>query len=359
MQRGQFLRLVVRPQASDGWQLIDATGRVLGQGGWVRMGEFGSAGLATASTGVRAGEGKMGLIDQHGNVVLQPTYESIGKFANGDAPVLQGSHWGYIDARGDLVIPPRFLGFSDDGFSKHGIAKILLHTGRDPGDPKIHSMGFGYIDTHGNVVIDKDDDDRVDAFQDTMDEALARVVKADKTGYLDTRGKLAFGWFDAGTSFGTDGMAAVKINGKYGYIDRQGKFAIAPAYDEALRFDGDTALVRLGAKWGIVDHAGHVVAPFEYDRLAGFNGTSITMGTRGAAARSASTERASSQSCRRQGLCEAYASTTSDPLGPVPGIVGARRWLDHTVPGIVIAQRLAHLGLARAAYLVGDAYLTS
>ncbi len=272
---------VVRAKASDGWQLIDASGRVLGQGGWARMGEFGSAGLATVSTGVRAGEGKMGLIDRHGNVVLQPTYESIGKFSNGYAPILQGGKWGYIDARGVLVVPPRFPGFSDDGFSKHGVAKILLHPGRDPGDPKIRSMGFGYIDTHGNVVIDKDDYDRVDAFQDAMDEPLARAVKANKTGYLDTRGKLALGWFEAGTSFGADGLAAVKVNGKYGYIDRQGKFAIAPTYDEALRFDGDTALVRLGAKWGIVDHAGHVVVPFEYDRLAGFNGASITMGTRG------------------------------------------------------------------------------
>lgn len=271
---------VVRAQASDGWQLIDAAGNVLGQGGWARMGEFGSSGLATVSTGGRVGEGKTGLIDLHGNVVLQPTYESIGEFANGYAPIRDGGKWGYIDARGTLVIPPRFPAPSDGGFSRHGVAKILLHPGRNPGDTNIHSMGFGYIDTHGQVVIDKDDYDRVDAFQDAMDEPLARAVKANKTGYLDTRGKLVLGWFDAGTSFGADGLAAVKVSGKYGYIDRQGKFTIAPAYDEALHFDGDTALVRLGAKWGIVDRAGHVVVPFEYDRLAGFKGASITMGTR-------------------------------------------------------------------------------
>ncbi len=272
---------VVRAQASDGWQLIDAAGRALGQGGWARMDGFGSAGLATVSTGRRAGEGKTGLIDRHGEVVLQPTYDSIGKFSNGYAPVRQGGKCGYIDARGTLVIPPRFPEFSDGGFSKHGVAKILLHPGRDPGDPKVHSMGFGYIDAHGDVVIDKDDYDRVDAFQDAMDEPLARAVKGGKIGYLDTRGKLALGWFDAGTSFGADGLAAVKVNAKYGYIDRQGKFTIAPAYDDALHFDGDTALVRLGAKWGIIDHAGHVVVPFEYDRLAGFGGASITMGSRG------------------------------------------------------------------------------
>ncbi len=272
---------LVRAQASDGWQLIDASGRMLGRGGWARMGGFGQAGLATVSTGRRFGEGKTGLIDRRGNVVLQPTYESIGKFSNGYAPVQQGGKWGYIDARGTLVVPLQLPASPDTGFSKHGIAKVLLHPGRDPADLKVRSMGFGYIDTHGTVVIDKDDYDRVDAFQDTMPDPLARAVKDGKTGYLDTHGKLALGWFEAGTSFGDDGLAAVKVNGKYGYVDRQAKFAIAPAYDEALRFDGDTALVRLGGKWGIVDHAGQVVVPFDYDRLSGFGGASITLGVRG------------------------------------------------------------------------------
>ena len=296
---------LVRAQASDGWQLIDAMGHVLGQGGWARMGEFGQAGLATVSTGRRFGEGKTGLIDRRGSVVLQPTYESIGKFSNGYAPVQQGGKWGYIDTRGTLTVPLQFASFSDAGFNKHGIAKVLLHPGRDPADPKVRSMGFGYIDTHGTILIDKDDYDRVDAFQDAMQDPLARAVKDGKTGYLDTHGRLALGWFEAGTSFGDDGLAAVKVNGKYGYVDRQGKFAIAPSYDDALRFDSDTALARLGAKWGIVNHAGQVVVPFEYDRLSGFGGASITMGVRGG----------QEVSVDRAGKFAALA-----PLGPLRGL---------------------------------------
>ena len=280
-RRGFADGLPARVEQRDSVSLVDAAGRPVGQGGWMRIGPFDSAGLAKV---IARGEGHrygpMGLIDARGQLRLAPAYGAIDPFVNGFAGVAKDGRWGFIDMHGELVVPLRFPEPSREGFSRHGLVKVLLHPGRDPADRNVRSMGYGYIDTHGNVVIDKDDYDRVDAFQDAMDEPLARAVKDGRTGYLDTRGKLALGWYAAGTSFGRDGLAAVKVDDKYGYVDRQGRFTIAPAYEDARRFDGDTAVVRRGGKWGIVDHAGHVVVPFEYDRLAGFGGEAITVGTR-------------------------------------------------------------------------------
>lgn len=271
---------VARVDGRDGMHLIDASGKTVGRGGWLILGAFDEEGLATALVSPVPPQHKVGLVDMQGKVVLEPVHDRILPFSNGFAAVEDGGKWGFIDTHGKLVVPVQFADQPQPGFSRHGVAKVMLHGGRDPADPKLRSMGFGYIDTHGAVVIDKDDYDRVDAFQDAMDDPLARAVKGGRTGYLDTHGKLALGWFDAGTSFGADGLAAVKVDGRFGFITRQGKFAIAPAYDDALAFDGDTAVVRRGAKWGIVDHAGQVVVPFEYDKLAGFGGESVTLGTR-------------------------------------------------------------------------------
>ena len=305
-QRGFADGLPARVAAHDDVGLIDAAGKPVGTGGWMRIGNFGPTGVALVTAhGENHRYGPMGLIDARGQVLLAPTYDRIDAFINGYASVSKAGKWGFIDARGAVAVPLMFPEPTREGFSRHGLAKVLLHPGRDPADRTVRSMGYGYIDTHGTIVIDKDDFDRVDAFQDAMDQPVARAVKAGRTGYLDTLGKLALGWYDAGTSFGLDGLAAVKVEGKFGYIDRQGRFAIPAAYEDARRFDGDTAVVKLHGRWGIVDHAGKVVVPFEYDKLDGFKDAAVTLGTRAG---------------REVGVDRQGGVVELPPLGPLRGV---------------------------------------
>lgn len=271
---------VVRVETRDGVQLIDAQGHAVGSGGWWSIGPFNAAGVAWAIRAAGPRDLRDGLIDTHGKVLLEPTYRAAEPFANGFAAVARDGKWGFIDASGALVVPTRYDWVAP--FGRHGVAKVLLHPGRDPMSPDVKSLGYGFVDSHGKVVLDKDDYDDADDFQDAMDQPLARVTRGGRTAYVDLHGQVALGWFEAGTLFGRDGLAAVKTGGKFGYIDRSGRFVIAPAYERAERFDGDAlAVVMQGGKWGMVDHAGKVVVPFEYERLAAFKGRPFTRGRRG------------------------------------------------------------------------------
>jgi hypothetical protein len=124
-----------------------------------------------------------GYIRANGSVVLRPpgSAPSIdcavasGSFSDGLARWKFGTKYGYIDSRGNTVIPPIFdltWGFSE------GLASVVL--GKD----------HAYIDKTGRVVIN-----------------LGQVHSAE-----------AF----------RNGLAAVVINGKHGYVDRSGKYVWGP-----------------------------------------------------------------------------------------------------------------------------------
>jgi WG containing repeat len=264
---------LARVETDDGTQSIDAAGHPVGPGGWMSIGDFDPIGLVPVYK-KRLGKdpNEIGLMDLHGKFVLAPTYDRIERFSNGYAAVEKGGQWGFIDARGELVVPLQYAWAGQ--FDRHGIAKVLLHPGRDPGDPKVQSLGYGFIDTRGHVVLDKDDYDWADAFQDAMDEPVARVTRAGRTGYVDTHGTLVPGWFEAGSQFGCDGLAAVETGGKFGYVDRSGRFVIPARYDVAERFDDDrAALAMLHGKWGMIDHEGKVVVPVRVRQARGLRGT--------------------------------------------------------------------------------------
>ena len=279
-RRGFIEGSPARVEQRDLVSLIDASGKTVGQGGWMKISVFDQIGLARViAQGDAHRYGLVGLIDKQGKLLVTPTYLTIEPFVNGYAAVLSVNHlWGFIDTSGRVAVRPMFAEVGT--FSRHGLAKVLLHPGRDPADRSIRSMGYGYIDSHGNVVIDKDDYDGVDAFQDALDEPVVRVSKGGGTGYLDTHGKLALGWFEAGTKFGTDGLAVVKVGGKFGFIDRHGRFVVMPTYEDARLFDGDIAVVLRNGKWGAIDHAGRTVVPFEFERLSGFGGDAMALGQR-------------------------------------------------------------------------------
>jgi WG containing repeat len=71
--------------------------------------------------------------------VVQPQYSAVSSFSEGLAAVRNQEHkWGYIDTRGQLVIP--FMFQSASQFSD-GLAQAELN------------QKFGYIDKSGNFVI--------------------------------------------------------------------------------------------------------------------------------------------------------------------------------------------------------------
>ena len=122
-------------------------------------------------------EGRFGFINEAGQVVVEPQYESIRSYSEGLAAVLIDGKWGYIDTYGETVIDPVFdwvYDFSD------GLA--VFRVGEWDGGKR------GYIDRQGDVVIEP----RFD-WAYSFENGVAHVAFGrhyDGTfGYIDTSGR--------------------------------------------------------------------------------------------------------------------------------------------------------------------------
>lgn len=156
--------------------------------------------------------------------------------------IREDGKFGYIDARGETVIPPRYT--TTYGF-REGVAATKVD-GR-----------MGYIDRRGNWVIPPQF-----AFTYGFSEGLAwtQAEAGGKYGAIDCQGR----WVIAPTfvempQFFSEGRAIVKVDGKYGYVDRAGTLVIPARYDKPHRFDGGAAQVHLDGKHLWIDRNGRVL----------------------------------------------------------------------------------------------------
>jgi hypothetical protein len=53
-------------------------------------------------------DGKWGLLDEDGVVVIEPKYEKLDTFQENLAPAAENGKWGFIDISGKWAITPRF-----------------------------------------------------------------------------------------------------------------------------------------------------------------------------------------------------------------------------------------------------------
>lgn len=139
-------------------------------------------------------DGKEGVINQFGEVVVEPIYENINWFWEGYAAVCQDKKYGYINESGNLL------------------------------------TGIEY--------------DYASSFR----EGYAMVCQDKKYGYIDESGNLLTGIeYDHAEDF-SEGLAAVMVNGLYGFIDTTGQFVIEPQYKWACSFSDGLAKVKRAEK---------------------------------------------------------------------------------------------------------------
>jgi hypothetical protein len=241
------------------WGFIDTTGRMVIEPRFIMV-DFFSGGLASVRE--KRYIDPWGYIDKTGKVVIKPQFDCAERFHNGIArvgfetakskvlsriadvgieckykfidrtgkfvPEPSPAHYatgtpgeliqftkdglaGYVNAKGEVVIEPQFLGASafSDGLAcvrKEGL--------------------FGYIDTTGKWVIPP----RF-AYAADFSEGLAGVPLGDKGwGFIDRTGQTVipakFTWVYHGFRHG---LAEVAFEGKLGYINKQGEWAWKPS----------------------------------------------------------------------------------------------------------------------------------
>ena len=156
-------------------------------------------------------------------------YKEFGSFHDGLARVGRNGKYGYMNIKGEEIIPCSYT--DADDFS-NGIARVRI-------DGKTK-----YIDVNGNVV----------PSPNTQSNGVENFKSS-------------------------NGLTIKVVNGKYGYADTSGKIVIPCKYDGAKPFrNGYAAVEQLdyidGApvmtvdyypKWGLIDEKGKVIIPFNYD----------------------------------------------------------------------------------------------
>lgn len=188
---------------------------------------------------------------------IEPKYERVQSFSEGLAAVFANEHWGYVDTKGNVVIP---LEYDSVLPFREGLAAVA-------------SEGYwGFINKSGDVVI-KPQYEMLDIQPDDIggfSEGLAAVSINDRWGFIDKSGEIVIKpQYDYAFSF-SEGLAAVSLDNNWGYINKQGNIVIEPMYNSASSFSENAASVYYNEGWGFIDRTGDAFTGFIYDSPSSF-----------------------------------------------------------------------------------------
>lgn len=180
--------------------------------------------------------------------VVQQEFDYVDSFSEGRAIVVRSGKCGFIDERGNVVVPLRYAYARP--FSG-GLAAVV--TGHWRSETEIDGL-YGFVDLDGKEVIPCEYED-VDSFSG----GIAAVFKNRKWGGIDRQGNMVIKpQFDDSFCFTSD-IAVVGIRTdklRFGYIDKQGRVIVPCRYDAALDFDGDHAWVEKDGEMFRIDKTG-------------------------------------------------------------------------------------------------------
>lgn len=148
-------------------------------------------------------------------------YEKLGSFSEGLAAVMRDGKWGYINTKGEEVIPCRYS--MCEAFNE-GLAAVQKYSEEGYIDTE-----WGYIDTEGKEVIPLDiEAEKANEFF----EGLAVIIKDYKNfTVIDTKGNVVFNGKCDFEQYGEDGYLYMQLH----FI--QGLLCVPLAYDKFAVYD--------------------------------------------------------------------------------------------------------------------------
>ena len=243
--------------------------------------------------------GRWGMADAGGELVIPCEYEKISTFSDGEAIVKKNGVISGVDADNNRVAllhedasdfgnyNENRLGLkTDDGwvlsngdFQTGTVYLEELGTFSDGGAPAKINGKWGIINTAGNDWLIPAEYDNI--IQDELGRAYKSgtvfVKKGDQVLLL-VNGETVGQSYEDACPF-ADGWAAVKKNGKWGFIDSEGTVQIDFQFDDARSFGQHLAAVEIDGQWGYVNVKGEVVIAPEFLEARSFYGGSAPVKT--------------------------------------------------------------------------------
>jgi len=199
--------------------------------------------------------GKWGYIDASGKEIIPPRFDYTEWFAEGLAWVKVDNREGYVDKAGKVSLLPE--GCHGRQFSC-GLATVEC------------AGGTGYVNHELEFKIEP----QYDHAMTFNDSCLAKVVSGDDHFFIRTDGTPVFHREAAGFS---ENRAWFEQDGKFGFIDTSGSVVIAPRFEEVYFFQQDRAPAKLNGLWGFIDSAGKVVVAPVYQEVGRFSNRNVSM----------------------------------------------------------------------------------
>lgn len=210
--------------------------------------------------------GKYGIIDYNGKIVIKPKYDSIVAIRNSSDFVATGK-----DSDGETV--QTYINYND--FSVESSYR------------KYNTLRYEYLwnATDNSAVFVQNDNGEI--YKDDLKAALPESVRGvkdvdgeyvgDGTYGLYIKGKNIMGMIYSGAGCFSNGMVAFKSNGVWGYIDSNGKTVLPFGYDAVKgysafggedtpyeSYDGYVTVTKDG-KFGVFTNEGKAVTDMSYE----------------------------------------------------------------------------------------------
>ena len=222
-------------------------------------------------------------MDRSGREIIPPQFDDALE-PRDDAPLLavtQGGECYHVNRAGEMVMVPE-----SEHFPRGDMASVVV-------DDKV-----GFVDAKGRMVIEPRFDVlpityRYGGEDPAFFEGLAAVRLGDKVGFIDKTGEMVIELNFDGLQFGfyyptfSEGLAALCIDRKWGFIDKTGRMVIPPQFDTSEpwndfwstrypRFIQGRAQIFAEGKWGSIDNTGRVVIKPRFAETYDFHDSSMT-----------------------------------------------------------------------------------
>ncbi|MBI3501300.1 MAG: WG repeat-containing protein [Bacteroidetes bacterium] len=204
-------------------------------------------------------EGVYNYFDSKGKLLTGGKFEKAGDFSSGRAYIVQNGQYGFINRKGEIIIPAVYNWA--ESFKPNGTARVKL------------ADKFGMIDTSGKSIL-QCEYDRIDDFS----EGLVLVVKNKKFGFADEKGNSVIPIkFDYSPEISEvkgfqNGLAKVEQNKKRGLINKSGNSYLPLEYDDIRNFSEELCAVKRAGKWSYISRDKKQKINFQFDYAWDFSG---------------------------------------------------------------------------------------
>ena len=199
-------------------------------------------------------EGKIGLIDKNGEIVLEPVYDAIGDMEEGVFSAVKGDRYYILDIMGNELFNSKeyvFLGVSSDQY--------IVAAEED----KDGNVKMGYINKNGKVLIEPK---YSEAWNFKNNRALVKMENDQKL-IIDKNGDIIKKLKYENVLPDDENKTFVfsDENNLFGYLDENGDILVEPRFKNAFHFKDGMAIVSFdddsndSGKWGVIDISGKFV----------------------------------------------------------------------------------------------------